>query len=74
MRSLLIRHAAGRQHLGQSPIHHLHLAKRPDHNVGWLQIAMNNPARVRVRHRLTDMLEDADELPTLCGSFLSIGQ
>ncbi|MFO0890076.1 MAG: hypothetical protein U0790_13170 [Isosphaeraceae bacterium] len=49
------------QHLGKSPIHHLHLAEGPHHHVGRLQIAVNDVVRMRVRQRLADLLERQDE-------------
>jgi hypothetical protein len=55
--------ATGRrlQHLGESPIHDLHLAKRPDHDVLRLEVAVDHVASVGVGQRLAHLLEDAQE-------------
>ena len=50
-----------RQDLGQAPVHHLHLAERADHHVRGLQVAVDHAPRVRVGHRLADLLEDREE-------------
>ena len=71
---LLVRHAAGREHLGQTPVNYLHFTERPDHDVRRLQIAMNHAPRVRVRHRLTDLLEDAQKPGPFLAGVLAIFQ
>ena len=50
-----------RQHLGQPPVHDLHLAEAADHDVGRLQVAVDDVVGVGVRHRLADLLEDRHE-------------
>ncbi len=50
------------QEFGQTPIHHLHLTKRPHHYVVRLQIAMNDPLLMGVRHRLAQGLEDFEKV------------
>ena len=49
------------EHLGQPPVHDLHLAERPDHDVGRLQVAVDHAVGVGVGHRLADLLEDRHE-------------
>ena len=49
--------AALTQHLGEAPVHHLHFAERPDHDVLRFQVAVDHPVGVRVPDRLTDRLE-----------------
>ncbi|MFO0872247.1 MAG: hypothetical protein U0935_25245 [Pirellulales bacterium] len=71
---LFVGHSACRQHLGQTPVHHLHFAERTDHDIGRLEVTMNHAARMRVCHRLTDLLEDADEPATVGGRVLTIRQ
>ena len=58
-RPLVVGDAAQGQHLGQPPIHHLHLAERADHDVRRLQVPVDHPSGVRVGHRLRHLLEDA---------------
>ena len=59
---LLVGHAPLVEHLGQAPIHDLHLAERPDHDVRRLQVPVDDPSAVGVGHRLADLLEDREEL------------
>ena len=49
------------QDLGQAPVHHLDLAKTANHDVRGLQIAVDHPPGVGIRHRLGDVLEDRQE-------------
>ena len=42
-RPLLVGHAPLVEHLGQAPIHDLHLAERPDHDVRRLQVPVDRP-------------------------------
>jgi hypothetical protein len=73
-----------RQHFAQSPVHDLDFAKRADHDVRRLEVAMDHSPRMRVGERLADLLEDGDEaaaivawIPPLCqqsGQRLSLDQ
>jgi hypothetical protein len=51
------------EHLGQPPVHHLHLAEATDHDVGGLEVAVDHPVRVGVRHRLARLLKHRHEPP-----------
>ena len=62
---LFVSHSACEQHFGQPPVHDLHFAERPDHDVGGFQIAMNDSARVRIGHCLADLLEDPQQPATI---------
>jgi hypothetical protein len=55
------RRAVGPGRLGQPPVHDLDLAELAHHDVGRLQVAVDDAARVGERHRLTDLLEDGQE-------------
>jgi hypothetical protein len=39
----------------------LHLGERPDHDVGGLQVAVQDSLGVRVRHGLAHLLEDGQK-------------
>ena len=54
-----------RQHLGQSPVHDLHLAEAAHHHVGRLEVAVNDAVGVGVGHRLADLLEHRHETPAI---------
>src|SRR5438093_13541530 len=41
-----------RMHLGQSEVQNLQLPPRSDHDVGWLEIPMNDAVLVRFRHSI----------------------
>ena len=73
-RLLFVRNATNLQYFGQSPVHDLHFAKCPDHDVGGFQVAMDHAATVRVRHRLTNLLKDTDQLATFVRRVFAIGQ
>ena len=60
-RPLLVGDAALGQHLGQAPVHDLHLAERPDHDVGRLQVAVDHALGVGVRQRLATCKAIAQE-------------
>ena len=49
------------QHLGQPPVHHLHLAERPHHDVGRLQVAVDHPLGVGIGHRLRHLQGDPQQ-------------
>ena len=49
--------------LGQAPVEHDDFPVAPEHDVLRLQIAMDDPARVRVSHRLTHLHERFQQLP-----------
>ena len=49
------------EHLGQAPVHHLHLTEAADHHVGRLEVAVDDTPGVGVGHRLADLLEDPQE-------------
>ncbi len=49
------------QDLGQAPVHDLDLAKGPDHDVGRLDVTVDDAAGMRVRHGLANRLEDRQE-------------
>ena len=49
--------------LGQAPVEQNHFAVCPQHHVFRLQIAMDHPARVGIRHRLTDLHKRLEQLP-----------
>jgi hypothetical protein len=49
------------QHLGQAPVHHLHLAERPHHDVRRLQVAVDHSLGVGVRQRLGDLQGDGQQ-------------
>ena len=53
--------AAAREHLREPPVEDLDLAERADHDVGGLQVAVDDAAAVRVGDRAADLLEDAEE-------------
>ena len=55
--------AARGQSLGEPPVHHLHFAEGPDHDVGRLQVAVDDPVGVGVADRLAELLEDGQESP-----------
>ena len=61
----LLRVAVGRrpvrQHFRQAPVHDLHLAEAAHHDVGRLQVAVDDVVRVGVGERLADLLEDGRE-------------
>ena len=57
----LVGDAASTQDLGQSPVDDLHLAERSNHDVGGLQVAVNDALRVGVGHRLANGLPDLEE-------------
>jgi hypothetical protein len=59
-------------YLGQAPVHELHLAEGADHHVGRLQVAVDHPLAVRVRHRLADRLEDGQEARKVVGRDLPL--
>ena len=61
----LVGHPAPREDLGQAPVDHLDLAERADHDVGRLQVAVDDASGVRIGHRLTDLLEHREEPPAL---------
>ena len=44
--------AAAGQDLGEAPVHHLHLAERPHHDVRRLEVAVHDAPRMGVGHRL----------------------
>jgi hypothetical protein len=58
---LLVGDASLGQHLGEAPVHHLHLAERPHHGVGRLQVAVDDPLGVGVRQRLRHLQRDGQE-------------
>src|SRR5437899_3475355 len=41
-----------RMHLGQSEVQNLQLPPRRDHDVGWLEVAVNDAVLVRFGHRI----------------------
>ena len=51
-----------------APVHDEHLPEAADHQVGRLQVAVQHPLVVRVRHRIADPLQDADAAPEHVGS------
>ena len=53
------------QVFGQSPVHHLHFAERPDHHVGGLQIPVQDIATVGEGDRLAHHLEHGHEPPAV---------
>jgi hypothetical protein len=55
------------EHFGQSPIHDLDLDERTDHDVGGLQIAMNDAVGVSVADSLAHGLEDRQQPAALGG-------
>ena len=60
------------QHLGQAPVHHLHLAERPHHDVRRLQVAVDDARAVGVGHRLADLLEHFQEPRQVLGRGLAL--
>ena len=48
-------------HLGQAPVHDLHLVECPDHHVGRLQVAVDYVLAVSVGQRLTDLFKDGQK-------------
>ena len=56
-----IRQSGIGQHLGQAPVHDLDLAERADHDVGRLQVAVDDAVGVGVADRLADLLEHRQE-------------
>ena len=48
-------------HLGEAPVHDLHLAEGADHDVRRLEVAVDHAAGVGVGDRLADLLEDREE-------------
>ena len=49
--------------LGQAPVEHDHFAVAAQHHVFGLEIAMDDPARVGIPHRLADLDERFEQLP-----------
>ena len=49
------------KHLGQAPVHDLHLAEAADHDVRGFQVAVNYAPSVGVGHCLANLLEDGEE-------------
>ena len=62
------------QHLGQPPVHHLHLAEAADHHVRRLQVAVDHAPRVGVGHRLATCSKIAQEPRQVVGRVLPVGQ
>ena len=60
-----------RQYLRQTPVHHLHLAERPDHDVARLEVAVNHPMRMRVADSLRDLFENGDEAGAVLPGLMS---
>ena len=58
---LLVGDAALGQHLGQAPVHDLHLAERADHDVRGLQVAVDHPLGVGIRQRLRHLQGDVQQ-------------
>ncbi len=50
------------RHLGQAPVHHLHLAELPDHQVGRLEVSMDHTPAMGKRQGVADLAEDAQQL------------
>ena len=49
------------QDLGQPPVHHLDLAEGPHHDVGRLEVAVDHPLGVGIRHRLRHLQGDGQQ-------------
>ena len=60
-RPLLVGDAALGQDLGQAPVHHLHLAEGPHHDVGRLEVAVDHPLGVGIRQRLRHLQGDGQQ-------------
>ena len=56
LRGVVVRERSA-QLFREPPVHHLHFAELADHDVRRLQVAVNDPARVREPDRLTDLCE-----------------
>ena len=56
-RLLLVGHTTLVEHLGQTPVHDLHLAETADHDVRRFQVPVDHAPSVGVGHCLTDLLE-----------------
>ena len=61
------------QVLGQAPVHHLHFAEGPDHDVGRLQVAVDDAATVGEADRLADLRERLEQ-PRPVGGLHLVGQ
>ena len=60
-RFAFIGNASFTNYFGKSPIHDLHFTKGAYHDVGWLQVAVDNSLAVRVRHGLADLLKNPQQ-------------
>ena len=63
------------QDLGESPVHNLDLAERAHHDVGRLQVTVDDAARVGIGHRLADGFEDREKARQIawCGPAYRVG-
>ena len=50
------------ERLGQTPVHHQRLAVLAQHDVARLEIAVQHAAAVRIRHRVADVDEPAQQI------------
>jgi hypothetical protein len=64
-RAALVGHAAAPQHLGEAPVHDLHLAERADHDVRGLEVAVQHALAVRIGDRLAHRLEYREHAPAV---------
>ena len=69
-----LRSLAGRQDLGQPPVHDLHFAEVADHHIRGFQVAVDHLVRVGVGDRLTNGFERGHEAPPFGGEVGAILQ
>ena len=60
--------------LGEAPVHDLDRAKGSDHDVGRLQVAVDDPCAWAQAARLADLLEDGDEAAAVVRRIWAAGQ
>jgi hypothetical protein len=51
------------EQLREAPVHQVDLAEIADHDVGRFEIAVHDPAMVRIRERVADLEQDLDAPP-----------
>src|SRR5437870_12010598 len=58
-----------RMHLGQSEVQNLQLPARSDHDVGWLEVAVNDAVLVRFGHSLGSLQTEVEHANEIQWSF-----
>jgi hypothetical protein len=62
------------QHIGEPPVHDLDLAEGAHQDVARLEVAVDDPLAVRVRHRLARLLKDAQQARQVVARSAAPGQ